>query len=330
MTPAHAAHLSRRAALALPAATLLARPGHANPAIDRLARIVVGAAPGGGTDTVARLLAERLSGRYAPQVIVENRPGASSRLAAEAVKAAPPDGTTLLICPMPVLALFPHVLPRTTRYDPLADFTPVTTVGELAYGLVVPRAHPAQDLQSFILWAQAKGDVAFAPPVAGAPQHMLGLRLAREAGLTFTVVTYRAASLAVQDLVAGRLDAFMSHMAEIAPQARGGNARLIAVTSAARLPGFPEVPTFAEQGYPQLTGGEAFAVMLPARAPQAVVAALHGAVAAALAEPALQERLARIEMAPLALTPAETGARLRAEFAAWGPVVQASGFRAEE
>jgi tripartite-type tricarboxylate transporter receptor subunit TctC len=134
----------------------------------------------------------------------------------------------------------------------------------------------------------------------------------------------------VQDLVAGRLDAFMSHMAEIAPQARGGNARLIAVTSAARLPGFPEVPTFAEQGYPQLTGAEAFAVMLPARAPQAVVAALHGAVAAALAEPALQERLARIEMAPLALTPAETGARLRAEFAAWGPVVQASGFRAEE
>src|SRR5690349_11144639 len=181
-------HLPRRSLLALLSAGSVAAAGQASPTLDRTARIVVGAPPGGGTDTVARLLAERLSGRYAPQVIVENRPGASSRLGAEAVKASASDGGTMLICPMPVLALFPHVLPRTTRYDPLKDFTPVATVGELSYGFVVPRDHPARDLAGFIDWAKAKGDVSFAPPVAGAPQHMLGLAFARDAGLTFTVV----------------------------------------------------------------------------------------------------------------------------------------------
>lgn len=298
--------------------------------IDRTARIIVGAAPGGGTDTIARILAQHLSGRYAPQVIVENRPGASSRLGAEAVKAAPPDGTTMLLCPMPVLALFPHVLVRTTRYDPLADFTPVATVGELAYGLIVPRDHPAADLAAFVAWAREKGDVSFAPPVAGAPQHMLGLLLARAAQMNFTVITYRTTTVAVQDLIAGRLDSYMSHMAEVSPQVRAGHARLLAVTSERRLAGFPEVPTFAELGFPQMSAGEAFAVMLPARAPEPVVAALNAAIADAVAEPAVRERLLQMQMLPMVLSPADTASRLAREFEAWGPVVRASGFTPEE
>ncbi len=322
-------HPSRRLCLALPAA-LLALRAEANPVLDRQSRIIVGAAPGGGADLVARILAEHLSGRYAPQVIVENRPGASSRLGAEAVKAAAPDGTALLLCPMPVLALFPHVLPRTTRYHPLTDFTPAATVGELAYGLVVRRDHPAADLRGFIDWARAKGDVTFAPPVAGAPQHMLGLALLRTAGLNVTVVTYRASTLAMPDLVAGRLDSYMSHMAELAPQVRGGQARLLAVSSEARLPGFPDIATFAEQGFPQVTASEAFAVMLPAGALPAVVAAVNAAIADAVAQPAIRERLAQLQITPLVLSPAETGARLARDFAAWGPAVRASGFTPEE
>lgn len=321
--------LCRRLLLALPAAAL-AGHARANPPLDRTARIIVGAAPGGGTDSVARILAERLSGRYAPQVVVENRPGASSRLGAEAVKAAAPDGTTLLICPMPVLALYPHVLPLTTRYHPISDFTATATVGELAYGLVVRRDHPATDLRGFIDWARAKGDVTFAPPVAGAPQHMLGLALMRAAGLNVTVVTYRASTLAMPDLIAGRLDSYMSHMAEVAPQVRGGQARLLAVSSEARLPGFPDVATFAEQGFPHVTASETFAVMLPAGASPGVVAALNAAIADAVAQPAVRERLAQLQMTPLVLSPAETGARLAREFAAWGPAVRASGFTPEE
>jgi tripartite-type tricarboxylate transporter receptor subunit TctC len=321
----------RRRALILTAPFALASGGaRAIPTISDTLRIVVGAAPGGGADTIARLLLEPLAGRYAPQVIVVNRPGASSRLAPEAVKSAAPDGSTLLLSPMPVLTLFPQVLPKTTRYDTLADFTPVTTVGEVAYGFVVRANHPARDLKDFLARAKQQGSVTFAPPVLGAPQHLLGLTLARQAGISFTVVSYRDATGPVQDLLGGRVDSFMSHMAQLAPHVRDGRMRLLAVSSEDRLPSFPASPTFAEMGFSDLTGAEAFSVMLPQGAPNVVVNALHGAIATAVAEPALRERLARLEMTPLVLTPAETGARIRREYAAWGPVVSASGFRPEE
>ena len=149
--------LARRAVLlGTGALALTSRDAGAQPAVDRLARIVVGAAPGGGTDTIARLLAEQLSGRYAPQVIVENRSGASSRLAAEAVKAAAPDGTTMLVCPLPVLALYPHVLPRTTRYDPLADFTPAATPDAAAAAETPAAEAPAADSAWTNAWGSAR------------------------------------------------------------------------------------------------------------------------------------------------------------------------------
>lgn len=298
--------------------------------VNDTARIVVGAAPGGGADTLARLLSEPLSGRYAPQVIVVNRPGASSRLAPEAVKAAAPDGTTILLGPMPVLTLFPHVLPKTTRYDTFTDFTPVTTVGEVAYGLVVGASHPARSLDDLLGQARTPAGVTFAPPVTGAPQHMLGLALARAAGVSFTVIAYRDATGPVQDLLGGRLDCFFSHMAQLAPHVREGRMRLLAVTSESRLPGFPGAPTFAEQGFPGLTGAEAVSVMLPRGASEGLTLALHGALSDAIASPAVRERLARLEVTPMTLTPAATAARLRGEYAAWGASVAASGFRVEE
>lgn len=320
----------RRAVLMIGPIALSLPGGAAGQALQDTARIVVGAAPGGGADTLARLIAEPLAGRYAPQVLVINRPGASSRLAPEAVKAAAPDGATILLGPMPVLTLFPHVLPRTTRYDTLADFTPVTTVGEVAYGLVVAANHPARDLPDFLERARRQEGFTFAPPVLGAPQHMLGLTLARQAGVTFTVVPYRDATGPVQDLLGGRVESFMSHMAQLAPHVREGRMRLLAVSSETRLDSFPAVPTFAEQGFPGLTATEAFSVMLPRAAPERVVNALHEAVAAAVADRGLRERLARLEVSPLALTPAATAARIRGEYAAWAPIVAASGFRAEE
>jgi tripartite-type tricarboxylate transporter receptor subunit TctC len=323
--------LTSRRALVLISPLALSLPSEAaSTALQDTARIVVGAAPGGGADTIARLLAEPLVGRYAPQVVVVNRPGASSRLAPEAVKAAAPDGSTILLGPMPVLTLFPHVLPRTTRYDTFADFTPVTTVGEVAYGFVVATSHPARDLQDFLDRAKRQATVTFAPPVLGAPQHMLGLALARQAGATFTVVPYRDATGPVQDLLGGRIESFMSHMAQLAPHVREGRMRLLAVSSEARLSGFPTVATFAEQGFPSLTATEAFSVMLPSAAPERLVNALYEAVAAAVADPALRVRLVRLEMAPLVLAPAATSARIHSEYVAWAPIVAASGFKAEE
>lgn len=122
----------------------------------------------------------------------------------------------------------------------------------------------------------------------------------------------------------------MNHMATLAPHLRGGRVRQLAVSSEARLPGFPEAASFAELGSPAITASEAFSVMLPARAPEPIVAALHAAIAAALAEPGMRERLTRLELMPTVLSPQATAVRLRTELAAWGQVVAASGFKAEE
>jgi tripartite-type tricarboxylate transporter receptor subunit TctC len=314
---------------ALLAAAAVPRPAAAAPPVDRLARIIVGSQPGGGSDVVARLIAGRLEGRYAPQVIVENRPGASNRLAAEAVKAAAPDGATLLQTPMPVLTLFPHVFPKTTRFDPVADFTAASTICEVAYGFVVRADHPARDLAGFITWAKQRGEATFAPPVLGAPQHMLALIMARQVGLQLTVVPYRGGQAAQVDLLGGRIDSFMSHMAEVAPNVRSGTTRLLAVSSAERLPSLPDVPTFAEAGFPALTASEAFCLSLPARTPAAFAEAIHATVAAAIAEPEMRARLAQLEVTPLALPPAATAARIKAEFDGWGRIVSESGFTAE-
>lgn len=324
--------LGRRSALTAALAAVVGLPSRpAGAAVDRLARIVVGSPPGSGTDIVARLIAEQLVARsYAPNVIVENRPGASSRLAAEAVKAAAPDGTTMLQAPMPVLTLAPHVFPRTTRFDPLVDFVPATTIGELAYGLVVRANHPARNLEEFLNQARQRGGATFAPPVLGTPQHMLGLGLASRAGVAFTVVPYRGGAFAQQDLLGGRLDCFMSHMAELAANLGGGQTRLLAVSAPARLPSQPDAPTFAEAGFPELTASEAFCLMLPARAPAALADALHRAVEAAVTEPMLRERFTRLNLSPLVLSPQAISLRVRDEFAAWGPIVRASGFTAEE
>lgn len=315
--------------VSLPAIGLLGRASAA-PTLDRVARIIVGSQPGGGSDTIARTLAERLSGTYAPQVVVENRTGASTRLAVEAVKVAAPDGATILQTPMPVMSLFPHTFPKTTRYDALSDFIPAATVGEVAYGWVVRADHPARNIPSFIAWAKAKGSFNFAPAVIGAPQHMLAVLLSRQAGFEMTVVNYRTGSLAQHDLLGGRIDAFMSHMAEVGPLAREGRTRLLAVSSPERLPGKPEVPTFAEQGFPDLTMTEAFCLMLPAATPAPLVGALNEAVRVVVEHPAARERLAPLEMVPKVLSPEATAARIRAEREHWGPIVKASGFSADD
>lgn len=176
-----------------------------------------------------------------PKVVVENRPGVSTRLGVAAVQTAAPDGATILHTPMPVISLFPHLVPKTTRYDALVDFIPVARIGELPYGIVVRTNHPARGLPGFIEWARGRGSATFAPPVPGAPQHMLALMMARKARINLTAVSYRGGMVCLQDLLGGRIDAFISHMGDVAPPTRGGQTRLLAITSEARLPSVPEV-----------------------------------------------------------------------------------------
>jgi tripartite-type tricarboxylate transporter receptor subunit TctC len=322
---------TRRAALALGAASVLTAPARATPAIDRTARIIIGLSPGAGLDGLARLLAEPLRGRWAPQVVVENRPGASARLAVEAVKAAPPDGSTILMTPLPVLTLLPTAFPRTTRYDPVADLAPVATVGTVRFCWLVRAAHPATTLPDFLAWAKARGGASFAPPVLGAPQHLIGLAVSRRSGVPLTAVSYRGLAPAMQDLYAGQIDAVVSITSYGIPATRDGRVRMLAVSGTQRLAAAPEVPTLAEAGFPGLPEDEGTgAVLMPAGATPALVEALHGAVRDAVGTPALREWFATTETTPMVLSPAALGARIRAERASYAELVRANGFSPEE
>ncbi len=322
---------TRRAALALGAAGVLATPARAMPTIDRPARVVVGLSPGAGTDVLARLLAEPLRGRWAPQVVVENRPGASARLAVEHVKAAAPDGATVLVTPLPVLTLLPSAFPRTTRYDPVSDFAPAATIGTVRFCWLVRADHPAATLPEFLAWAKAKGGANFAPPVPGAPQHLIGLAVSRRSGVPLTAVPYRGLAPAMQDLYAGQLDAVVGITSYGIPAVRDGRVRMLAVSGAERLAAAPGVPTLAEVGFPGLPEDEGTgAVLLPAGAAPALVEALNGAVREAVGTPALREWFAATETTPLVLSPAALAARIRAERGGYAELVRSVGFSPEE
>ena len=279
-------------------------------------------------------MAERLRGSYAQNVIVENRVGAAGRLAVEAVKAAEPDGNTILLTAASMLVIFPHLYrPATLRYDPFTDLLPVTPAGEFPFGMGVgPMADSVATLADFRAWGQGRAEIPFSSAAAGSMLHFLGVQLAKATGLAMTHIPYRGSAPAIQDLIGGRIATSFHPMVDLAPQAAdpGGPVRLAGVSSAQRLPRFPDVPTFAEQGFPQLTGSEWFGLFLPARTPAATAAALHRAATEAIATPEYREAIARLELRPYPLPAADFAARMRADYDKWAPIIAESGFRPEE
>ncbi|MCX7932943.1 MAG: tripartite tricarboxylate transporter substrate-binding protein [Rhodovarius sp.] len=320
--------IRRRAVLAasfsLPALPALAQ------VVSRTARIVIGFPAGGSSDIVARLYAERLRGIYAPNIIVDGRVGAAGRIAVEHVRDAEKDGTTILQTPASMMTLQPHIFPREVRYDALTDFIPVSTVCTFPFAFCVPMAHPARDLAGFAAWArQQPNEIPYASPAAGAAPHFMGLMLAQALGIRMTHIPYRGAVPAVQDLIAGRINAFMGVLGDVTPH-NGTGLRILAVSSAQRNPRLPDVPTFAELGHPGLTKEEWFGAFLPAGTPAHVVQGLFGAIQHVAATAEMREALARLDFgAETSESPAAFAARVRREREEWGPVVRASGFQPE-
>ncbi len=317
--------ISRRALLATP----LTLPALAQPA-GRPGRVVIGFPPGGSSDIVARLYAQRLSGTYAPNVLVDGRVGAAGRIAVEYVRDAEKDGTVYLQTPASMLTLQPHIYPGQVRYDALTDLLPVSAVCSFPFGLIVPMAHPARDLAGFVAWAKAQqGEVPFASPAAGAAPHFLGLILGQKIGVRFTHVPYRGAVPAIQDVIGNRLQMFIGVLGDVSPH-HGTGARMLAISSTARVPRYPDVPTFAELGYPEMNQEEWFGAALPAGTPAPVVQALFDAIKAASVRPDMIEALGRLEFAnTTSASPAAFAAQIRAEREMWGPVVRNSGFTPE-
>jgi tripartite-type tricarboxylate transporter receptor subunit TctC len=293
--------------------------------------IIVGFPAGGGTDVIARLLAEQLRGIYAPAVLVENKPGAAARLAVEYVKTAEPDGSVMLFTPDFPITLYPSSF-RSLNYDPVRDLTAVAPAARSMLTFNVGPAVPdeVKTVDGFVQWCRTNPDkAAYATTAAGGAPHFVGVMLANAAGVQITPVHYRGGAPALQDLLGGHVPASVNPISETLPFIGSGKARILAVTGARRSPFLPEIPTMREQGY-DVVVEPWLGLFVPARTPAEAVSALSTAVAEVVKSPQMVASLAKIGNEPAVQSPSEFAATVKADIARWGPVVKASGFVAED
>ncbi len=289
-------------------------------------RIIVGFPAGGSNDVIARMLADQFRGRYAQTMIVENKAGAGGRIGVEAVRNSAADGSVVLQTPGTILTLYPHLY-RSLSYDALRDLTPVSPVCTFDIALAVGPGTPARTVAELVDWFKADPQRAsFGSPAPGASPHFVGLMFARAAKLDLVHVGYKGAAPAVQDLLGGQIPAYFGTLADVAAHLESGRLRVLATSGPKRASLTPDVPTFAEAGYPSVVVQEWYGMLLPADAPAKVVSALNQAIRDALREPDVQGRLKALNVDPAPMSPGEFARRIRDERDRWGPIVQASGF----
>jgi tripartite-type tricarboxylate transporter receptor subunit TctC len=293
--------------------------------------VIVGFPAGGGTDVTARVLAENLRGAYASTVLVENKAGASARLAVDYVKNAEPDGSTMLFTPDFPMTLYPHSF-KSLGYDPLKDFIPVApaSLSVLSYNIGPAVPASVKTLADYVAWCKANPDKAnYGTTSAGATPHFVGVMLANEAKVAMNPVHYRGGAPALQDVVGGHIPASVNPISESIPLHKAGSLRILAVTGAKRCKFLPDVPTMKESGY-DVVVETWLGVFLPAKTPPATVSALSAAMEKASKSPAMVDGLAGFASEPAFQTPAEFTQTIQNDLKRWGPVVKASGFVAIE
>lgn len=314
----------------LAAALVPARPAQARARVETL-RVVVGYPPGGSVDTVARRLAERLAGSCARVAVVENRPGASGRLAVDAVRTAAPDGSSLLVTPGSVVTMYPHTF-RGLSYDPFVDLVPVSIVGATEFALSVGPSVPTsvRTMAGLAEWARSRGGpVACGNAGSGSFQHFLALLVARETGIALNHVGYKGSAAAATGLAGGEIPVSVSTESSVIGHERAGRVRVLATTGAARSDWFPHASTFGELGWPALVQREWFAAFMSKGTPADAAAAASEAIRALMLEPDVREAWTRTGLRPEASTPDALRAAQRAEHDFWGPIIRASGFTPE-
>lgn len=324
--------ITRRVALGTAGTALFgvaARPLRAAP-IEKTARFIVNSAPGTNSDLVARLYNERLRQSYAPQIVVDNRTGAAGRIGLEALKAAAPDGATMAITHDTSLTIYPHIYPRTLRYDLARDFTVVAPLGAFPFSISVPADGPIKDFRQFAEWAKGRSGAVFASSGAGSAPHFLAMEMCKALGLQASHVPYRDTGMILGDLQGQRLDFAVQVLGSHAELHRAGQIRSLAVSAPERSPLVPDVPTFAELGFPQLTLEEWYVLLVPAGTPAPLVAALRQATVAAAGDEALRSGLARVGLRVVTATPEELNEQLARQTQRWGDIVRESGFTVEE
>jgi len=293
------------------------------------AKMLVGYPPGGAVDILGRLFAEPMAEALARTVIVENRPGAVGQIAAEALKAAAPDGNTLMVAPDATVIIRPQTLSK-PPFDPLADFAPVAHAGNWAFALGIHAGLPVKTLADYVSWAKANPDKAsFASSGAGGSTHFFGVLLGQTLGVPLTQVSYKGAGPAILDVVAGHVPATVQPLGTLLAQAKAGKIAVLAMSGRERSPGAPEVPTFAELGYASLSVEGWFGIFAPAGIPPETLAKLNGAFVQAMRAPAFRDRMRNLDLEVREMSAPEFASVVKAGYGRWGPIIRASGFRGD-
>lgn len=294
-------------------------------------RLLVGFPAGGTVDALARRLADKLRGAYAKTALVENKPGAGGRIAAEELKRSAPDGATLLVTPAAMITLYPHL------YTKLAytadDAVPVAGAASVAFALGVGPAVPdsVKNVKDFLAWAKANpGKANYGSPGAGSPPHMVAALLGKESGVELSHVPYRGSAPGIQDLLGGQVTAFSSPIGDYLPHVKTGKLRVLATSGPKRSRFLPDVPTYTEQGFKALEQVEWYGVFAPPRTPAALVDKASATIREMLASPEVADALATFGLEVAYQSPAELGKSVKGENAAWGPIVKRVGFTPEQ
>jgi len=284
-------------------------------------RFIVGFAPGGPNDIVARMVAQKLGESLAVPVTVDNRPGADSIIGTQIAQRSAPDGYTITMISASA-TIHPSVY-NNVPYDLIKDFSPVTVVATGAFVVVVNPQVPANSIKELIALAKAKpSQLNFASSGVGGSLHLAGELFKSLAHVNMTHVPYKGGAPALNDVMGGQVQVMFSPIAIAMPQIKAGRVRALAVTSARRWPTLPDLPTVAEAG---LTGYEAtgwYGIVAPANTPAAIIATLNGAIVKLLARNDVREQFAKLDLEALGTTPQQMTAHLQAELAKWADVVR--------
>lgn len=320
---------SIRLVLAASLAVVSSQGAYAEGVFTRPIRIVVPVSAGATTDLIARLVAEGIRESVGQPVFVENRPGATGRIAAEALKRAAPDGTTLLIAPMVVSVLGPLVF-RDLGYDPSKDFAPVAQISRYSLAMAVRADHPAHTVPEFVAWARANPQQAsFGTGGSGSLPHLLGVMMGRAADIALIHVAYRSLAQVETEVLSGQTSSAITALGDVLSLGGAGRLRIIATSGAERSPRVPDVPTFIEQGFPSVIAVGWNALYAPAGTPKPMLDQLAAAIASTLRTPAVRGKFTSLGVEPTGTTPDELAAIIAADTAHWTPIVKAAGFAPE-
>ncbi len=319
----------RRALLVRGALTLMMAVGAvaASAQSGKTVRILVGFPAGGGTDAIARLLSDKLKDALGATVIVDNRPGAGGQLAAQALKAAPPDGTTFFISHDHTVSILPLVT-KNPGFDPARDFVPVAGFATFVNAFAVSAGTPAKDFRQYVDWVKRQGGKSAVgiPAPASVPEFLVRV-IGEQSQLDLVAAPYRGSAPLIGDMLGNQIPAGVASVPEFIENHRAGKLRVLAVLGGARQPALPEVPTFAELGLAGFEEVPYYAFFAPAGTPQALIDGFGAALARVIEMPEVRSRLTALGLTVGFMPPQQLAARERAYAQTWAKIIRASGFQ---